>query len=370
MASCIKIIKAQTITFVDIHHSQLTIQETYMHRCLELAKQGVGNVAPNPIVGAVLVHNEKIIGEGYHQQYGGFHAEVNCINSVKEQEKDKISSSTLYVSLEPCSHFGKTPPCTDLIIANKISGVVIGCRDPFKEVDGKGIEKLKTAGVKVIVGILEKECQQLNKRFFTFYTKHRPYIILKWAETGNGKIAANGTDRLLISNEQTNRLVHKWRSEEVSILVGTNTVLLDDPELTTRNWPGSSPIRLVIDMDLKLPSSLKIFNDKQRTVIFNKVKHEENDHLVYYQVTEDVNLVHQIVNALYQMKIQSVIVEGGARLLQSFIDEEMWDEVRIIKNEELIINNGLNAPIFIDRNADEEIKILDDSIKIYNHELG
>ena len=348
----------------------MTTHETYMHRCLELAKQGAGYVAPNPMVGAVLVHDGKIIGEGYHQQYGGPHAEVNCMNSVGEQYKDKISRSVLYVSLEPCSHFGKTPPCTDLIIANKIPEVVIGCRDPFKEVDGKGIEKLKAAGIKVVYGIFEDQCQQLNKRFFTFHTKHRPYVILKWAETGNGKIATNGAERLLISNEQTNRLVHKWRSEEASILVGTNTALLDDPELTTRNWSGPSPIRSVVDMDLKLPSSLKIFNDKQRTIIFNNIKHEEKDHLIYYQVTEDVSLVHQIVNALYQMKIQSVIVEGGARLLQSFIDEEMWDEARIIKNEELIINNGLAAPELEIKNAKQEIKILGDSIKIYNHELG
>jgi diaminohydroxyphosphoribosylaminopyrimidine deaminase/5-amino-6-(5-phosphoribosylamino)uracil reductase len=363
------------------------------------------------MVGTVLVHEEKIIGEGYHQQYGGPHAEVNCINSVSEQDKDKISSSVLYVSLEPCSHFGKTPPCTDLIITNKIPEVVIGCRDPFKEVDGKGIERLKAAGVKVIDRILEKECQQLNKRFFTFYTKYRPYIILKWAETADGKIAPSNSPeggeshaqpslneetslkkeistsedgvlvaspnggsrkgaRLYISNEQTSRLVHKWRSEEASILVGTNTALLDDPELTTRNWKGPSPIRLVVDMDLKLPLTLKIFNDKQRTVIFNTVKHEGQDTLVYYQVTEDVSLVHQIVNALYQMKIQSVIVEGGTRLLQSFIDEKMWDEVRKIKNEELKINNGLAAPELEIRNADEEIRILGDTIKFYNHELG
>ncbi|HEY5967381.1 MAG TPA: bifunctional diaminohydroxyphosphoribosylaminopyrimidine deaminase/5-amino-6-(5-phosphoribosylamino)uracil reductase RibD [Chitinophagaceae bacterium] len=350
--------------------SRLLTPDFFMHRCLELAKQGIGYVAPNPMVGAVLAHDGKIIGEGFHQQYGGPHAEVNCMNSIKEQDKGKISSSVLYVSLEPCSHFGKTPPCSDLIIRNQIKEVVIGCRDPFNEVDGKGIEKLKTAGVKVIVGILEKECQQLNKRFFTFHTKHRPYIVLKWAETGDGKIAAKGTERLLISNKQTNRLVHKWRSEEASILVGTNTALLDDPELTARNWPGSSPIRLVVDVDLKLPSTLKIFNDKQRTVIFNAFKHEEQNNLVYYQVTEDVNLVHQIVNALYQMKIQSVIVEGGARLLQSFIDEEMWDEARIIKNDELIINNGLSAPELKIKNEYEEIKILGDSIKIYNHELG
>jgi len=341
-----------------------------MYRCLELAKQGAGYVAPNPMVGAVLVYNEKIIGEGFHQQYGGPHAEVNCINSVKKESKDKISSSVLYVSLEPCSHFGKTPPCTDLIIANQIPEVVIGCRDPFKEVDGKGIEKLKAAGVKVIYRVLEKECQQLNKRFFTFHIKHRPYIILKWAETADGKIASDGANRLLISNEQTNRLIHKWRSEEASILVGTHTALLDNPELTTRNWNGPSPIRLVIDMDLKLPSTLKIFNGKQRTVIFNTVLHEEKDNLIYYQVTEDVNLVHQIVNALYQMKIQSVLVEGGARLLQSFIDEEMWDETRIIKNEKLIINNGLSAPELKTGLLDEESMILNDSIKIYQNELG
>ena len=341
-----------------------------MHRCLELAKSGAGYVAPNPMVGAVLVHEEKIIGEGYHQQYGEPHAEVNCINSVSQQDKNNVSSSVLYVSLEPCSHFGKTPPCADLIIANQIPEVVIGCRDPFKDVDGKGIEKLKAAGVRVIYGILEKECEQLNKRFFTFHQKHRPYIILKWAETADGKIAGDRASRLLISNEQTNRLVHKWRSEEASILIGTNTALLDDPELTTRNWSGPSPIRLVVDMDLKLPATLKIFNGKQRTIIFNTVKHEEQDNLIYYQVTEDVSLVHQMINALYQVRIQSVLVEGGARLLQSFIDEEMWDETRIIKNEELRINNGLAAPELMLEEADQEMKILNDSIKIYQNELG
>jgi diaminohydroxyphosphoribosylaminopyrimidine deaminase/5-amino-6-(5-phosphoribosylamino)uracil reductase len=337
-----------------------------MHRCLQLAKEGAGHVAPNPMVGAVLVHESKIIGEGYHKKYGDPHAEVNCLNSVKEEEKSLIPQSTLYVSLEPCVHFGKTPPCTDLIIANRIPEVVIGCRDPFSEVNGKGIEKLKAAGVKVIEGVLEKESKQLNKRFFTFHTQHRPYIILKWAETADRKIAANGTERLFISNEQTNRLVHKWRSEEASILIGTNTALSDDPELTTRFWNGPSPVRAVIDTDLRLPPSLKIFNGKQRTIIFNTVKHEDKEDLLYYQVTEDVDLVHQIVNALYQLKIQSVLVEGGARLLQSFIDENLWDEIRIIKNEKLIINNGLAAPEVGFKNDNEKIKILDDSIKIYS----
>ena len=358
-------IKAQTTTFVFIQNVQLTDHEKYMHRCLELAEKGSGYVAPNPMVGAILVHDGKIIGEGYHQQYGQAHAEVNCINSVDKGNKHRIKNSILYVSLEPCAHFGKTPPCTDLIIANQIPDVVIGCRDPFKEVDGKGIENLKTAGVNVVYGILEKECQQLNKRFFTYHTQHRPYIILKWAETGDRKIAGNGTGRLYISNEQTNRLVHKWRSEEASILVGTNTALLDDPELTSRNWKGPSPIRLVVDMDLKLPFSLKIFNAKQKTIVFNTIKHEENPNLNFYQVTEDVSLVHQIVNALYQLKIQSLIVEGGAKLLQSFIEEGMWDEARVIKNDKLIIQHGLAAPELPVRDAKQDIKILNDSINTY-----
>jgi diaminohydroxyphosphoribosylaminopyrimidine deaminase/5-amino-6-(5-phosphoribosylamino)uracil reductase len=381
-----------------------------MQRCLELAARGAGFVAPNPMVGAVLGHDDRIIGEGWHQRYGEAHAEVNCIASVKQEDKNLISQSTLYVSLEPCAHFGKTPPCADLIIKKKIPKVVIGCRDPFKEVDGKGIEKLKAAGVEVEVGISEFECKDLNKRFFTFYTQHRPFIILKWAQTGDGKIAASlnpsegrtsdsdktkidyssqiihqnettpviaesrnppsegreaAVQRLLISNEYSNRLVHQWRSEEASILIGTNTALLDDPELTTRLWPGPSPIRLVVDMDLKLPSTLKIFNQQGRTIIFNTVKHEDKGNVSYYKVMNDVSLVHQMMNALYQLKIQSVLVEGGAKLLQSFIDEGMWDEARVIKNEKLIINNGLNAPVLKETKKVFRQKLLSDTIEIY-----
>ncbi len=336
-----------------------------MHRCLQLAKLGAGNVAPNPMVGAVLVNSGLIIGEGYHKKFGEAHAEVNCLDSVKEENKRLIPESVLYVSLEPCSHFGKTPPCTDLIIKNKIPKVVIGCKDPSKEV--KGLGKLKAAGVEVSLasGKMEEECKELNKRFFAFHTQHRPYIILKWAETADGKIAGEGITRLQISNEQSNRLVHKWRSEEASILIGTITALLDDPELTTRNWSGPSPLRLVVDMDLKLPASLKIFNGKQRTVIFNTVKHGDEGVLIYYQVTEGVSLVHQIVNALYHLRIQSVLVEGGARLLQSFIDDGSWDEARVIKNEKLIINNGLAAPELPEVTPKESTTILDDSVNFF-----
>lgn len=336
-----------------------------MHRCLQLAKLGAGNVAPNPMVGSVLVYNDRIIGEGYHQKYGEAHAEPNCIASVSEEDNQLISSSTLYVSLEPCVHFGKTPPCTDLIIKNRIQKVVIGCRDPFKEVNGKGIEKLKSAGIDVDYGVMEKECTELNKRFFGFHTQHRPYIILKWAQTANGKIAGRGSDRLFISNDFTNRLVHKWRSEEAAILIGTNTALMDDPSLTTSSWTGNSPIRLVVDMDLRLPPHLKVFNGEERTIVFNKIKHEERSALSFYQVTEDVSLVHQITNALYQLKIQSVIVEGGARLLQSFIDEGIWDEARVITNQELMVNNGLSAPQFISASKTGEEKIFTDRVEYF-----
>lgn len=394
-----------------------TAHEIYMHRCLQLARLGAGIVAPNPMVGSVLVHTNKIMGEGYHRVYGGAHAEVDCINSVKGENEALISQSTLYVSLEPCAHFGKTPPCTDLIIKNKIGKVVVGCRDPFFQVNGKGIEKLQAAGVEVIIAVLEEECKDLNKRFFIFHKERRPYIILKWAETGDGKIALPSNSRsvgeprsqtseaitnkgrvkvevsakmdspigrgreeasrLSISNEQTNRLVHKWRSEEMAILVGTNTAFLDDPYLTTRLWPGRDPIRMVIDMHLQLPESLHLFDGKTPTIVFNLHKHtlplekisstdSESSSVGYYQVTEDVSLVHQIVNALHYLNIQSVIVEGGAQLLQSFIDDGSWDEARVITNEHLIIANGLAAPVLRNHKLVSTQNILTDIVRFYN----
>jgi len=223
--------------------------------------------------------------------------------------------------------------------------VVIGCRDPFPVVDGKGIEKLKAAGVTITHPILEEEARLLNKRFIGFVTRHRPYIILKWAQTADGKIGHEDHSRLLISNEFTNRLTHKWRSEEAAILVGTNTALYDDPALTNRLWHGPSPVRMVIDMDLRLPDSLQLFDRQVKTIVFNKVKHEEHENLIYYQVTEDVSIVHQVVHALYQLKVLSVLVEGGARLLQSFIDEGIWDEIRIITNKQLVSTSGIRAPV-------------------------
>jgi diaminohydroxyphosphoribosylaminopyrimidine deaminase / 5-amino-6-(5-phosphoribosylamino)uracil reductase len=336
-----------------------------MQRCIELAKLGAGSVAPNPMVGAVLVYKERIIGEGYHRQYGHAHAEVNCINAVAEEDKVLIPKSTIYVSLEPCAHFGKTPPCADLIIAKKIPTVVIGCRDPFKEVNGKGIEKLLAAGVEVICPVLEDECKELNKRFFTFHTLHRPYIVLKWAQTASGIIGNDDHSRLLISNEFTNHLVHKWRSEEAAILVGTNTALFDDPSLTTRLWKGNNPIRLVLDMDLRLPASLQLFDGSIRTIVFNSLKHGEAGNLLYYLVTKDVSIVHQICNALYQLNIQSVLVEGGTQLLQSFIDENMYDEIRIITNTDLETATGIPAPGAENRVLQHSIQLQSDTVHFY-----
>ena len=339
--------------------------ETYMHRCLQLAQLGQGYVAPNPMVGAVLVHNNRIIGEGYHKIYGQAHAEVNCINSVAEEDRALIQHSTMYVSLEPCSHFGKTPPCADLIIQHKIPHVVVGCVDPFPQVSGKGIERLRSNGVEVITGVLEQECKELNKRFITYVTQHRPYIVLKWAQSANGRMARADRARFAISNDRSRRLVHKWRSQEASILVGTNTAFFDDPELTNRFWYGPHPVRLIVDMELRLPSSLKIFDRQVKTIIFNTLKHEELENLHYYQVTADVNLIHQVVNALYQMKIQSVLVEGGARLLQSFIDENMWDEIRTITNEELIMDEGIAAPVFANTQKVTTQRLLADRLDIF-----
>ena len=337
-----------------------------MRRCIELALLGAANVAPNPMVGAVLVHNNRIIGEGWHQQFGAPHAEVNCINSVVETDIPLIPGSTLYVSLEPCTHFGKTPPCSDLIIQKKISKVIIGCRDLFEEVNGKGIEKLKNAGIEVINGVLEEECKELNKRFFTFHTKQRPYIILKWAQTADGKIAADGKQRLLISNEYTNHLVHQWRSEEAAILVGTNTALLDDPSLTNRLWTGKNPVRMVLDMSLRLPSHLKLFNQQQRTIVFNGLKQEENENVLYSQINPDDDINQQILDVSYKLKLQSILVEGGTKLVQSFIAKGLWDEARIISNEELVISNGLAAPSLNNHPVKTE-KIYSDTIRYYTN---
>lgn len=337
----------------------------YMLRCVELARQGSSAVAPNPMVGAVLVHGQRIIGEGWHEVYGGPHAEVNCIRSVQPQDHHLIPSATMYVSLEPCAHFGRTPPCADLIIAQKIPKVVVGSLDPFPDVNGKGIAKLRAAGVSVETGVATEACEALNRRFFTFHRQHRPYIVLKWAESANRKIAANGDDRLLITNTLSNRLVHQWRSEESAILVGTKTALLDDPALTNRLWTGRNPIRLVIDMRLTLPEHLHVFDGQSPTIIFNTLRHDVEGQLKFYQVTEDVDLVDQILNALYVLNIQSVLVEGGAKTLQSFLDKDCWDEIRVLTNTSLHVDQGLPAPAVPVYGKKETLTLLNDLVTIY-----
>ena len=335
-----------------------------MSRCIQLAKLGAGNVAPNPMVGGVLVYENKIIGEGYHQRFGEAHAEVNCINNVAEENKSLIEKSTMYVSLEPCAHHGKTPPCSDLIIQKKIKKVIVGCQDIFKEVAGKGIEKLGNAGVEVITGVLEHECRDLNRRFFTFHQKQRPYIILKWAQSANGKIGSDGNERILISSDYSNRLVHKWRSEEAAILVGTNTILKDDPSLTTRLWKGNNPVRVVIDKELKIASSFKIFNEEAKTIVFTVLKNAAEKNVQFIKLNRQ-SFLKEMLHSLFENNIQSVLVEGGTKTLQSFIDIGLWDEARIITNETMVVEGGIDAPQIKDFSLIHLEKYFTDSITYF-----
>ncbi|MBJ2175331.1 bifunctional diaminohydroxyphosphoribosylaminopyrimidine deaminase/5-amino-6-(5-phosphoribosylamino)uracil reductase RibD [Aureibaculum sp. A20] len=323
----------------------MKIHEKYIKRCLELAKNGLGLTRPNPMVGCVIICDDAIIGEGFTSPYGGNHAEVNAINSVVD--KSKLQKSTLYVSLEPCNHFGKTPPCSDLIVKHKLQKVVVGCVDPFEAVAGKGIEKLRKSGCEVIVGILENECIALNHRFFTFHNKKRPFIVLKWAETSGGFIAPAKrvvkNEPVWITNRYSRQLVHKWRAEEPAILVGTNTVLQDNPKLDVRDWAGENPLRLVLDKELRFPESCHVLDGGNKTVVFNEVENREEQSLVYRKIDFSENVPRQICDYLYQNEIQSVLVEGGAKTLQSFIDANLWDEARVFVGNSTFYE-GVKAP--------------------------
>jgi diaminohydroxyphosphoribosylaminopyrimidine deaminase/5-amino-6-(5-phosphoribosylamino)uracil reductase len=331
----------------------LTIHETYIKRCLKIAKNGLSTTRPNPMVGAVVVYNDKIIGEGFTSPYGGNHAEVNAINSV--EDKTLLSKSTIYVTLEPCSHFGKTPPCSDLIVKHKIPEVVIGCIDDNPEVSGKGIAKLEASGCKVTVGVLQSECKSHHKRFFTFHNKKRPYIILKWAETRDRFMAPKSKDEqkpIWITNTYSRQLVHKWRTEEQAILVGTNTVIKDNPSLTVRNWKGQHPIRVVLDREQKLSSDFNVFNNSAETIKITKRDIDFNK-----------PIATQIADVLFKENINSIIIEGGAKTLQTFIDENLWDEARVfIGNTEF--KEGVIAPKFSGRLISES-RIEEDILKIY-----
>lgn len=344
----------------------MTQYEYYLKQCLDLAVLGTGKVSPNPMVGCVIVCDDKIIGRGYHIAYGQAHAEVNAINDVFEHFKNAeelLKKSTIYVNLEPCSHFGKTPPCADLIISHQIPKVVIGCRDPFPEINGKGIEKLRNSGVEVIENILEKESYFLNIRFFTRISKHRPYIILKWAETANGYFAPLNGSQKWISSEESKKLVHRWRSEEDAILIGKNTALTDNPRLNVREYEGRNPIRIVIDRNLELPSDLNLFDQSQKTIVFNQKKTDINGKIKYLEIENFDYLAQLISYQLYLMDVQSLIVEGGKETLELFINAGLWDEARVFVSSDTW-QDGIIAPK-INNSPVESQKIGPDTLNIY-----
>jgi len=330
-----------------------------MCRCLQLARMGEGYTAPNPMVGALLVCDGKIVGEGYHEKYGHAHAEPNAIHSVKDPEL--LKKSTLYVTLEPCSHYGKTPPCANLIVRSGIPRVVIGTLDPNPKVSGNGVRILREAGVDVVVGILKNDCHELNKRFFIYQNEKRPFVLLKWAQTKDGfidKIRLDQTEQpLLISNEITRQLTHKTRAENQAILVSTNTVILDNPSLTVRNWSGRNPVRVIIDRQGRIPKYYRIFNAEAKTLVFTEKESAESENVEFIHVVFDDQCLESILKCLYERNINSLLVEGGASILKSFIDAGLWDEANIEVSGQTIGNSGVKAP---------EISLQLTDIKMFN----
>ncbi|MGL4326484.1 MAG: bifunctional diaminohydroxyphosphoribosylaminopyrimidine deaminase/5-amino-6-(5-phosphoribosylamino)uracil reductase RibD [Tannerellaceae bacterium] len=326
----------------------MQIEEKYMRRCIILARNGAGFVSPNPMVGAVVVCDDKIIGEGYHAKCGEAHAEVNAIASV--HDKELLKRSTIYVSLEPCSHHGKTPPCAELIIKMQIPRVVVGSKDPFPQVAGRGIAMLRAAGIEVVEGVLKNECDELNKTFMHCHTAKRPFVLLKWAQTADGymdykRMSEDQKKPLILSNEESRREVHKLRSEFDAIMVGTTTALLDNPSLTVRYWSGRNPIRIVLDQNLDLPKDLHLFDGGVTTLVINEIKNsKEGSGLEYIRMDFSLNLLSQLLAELQRRKIESLMVEGGCVLLQSFIDERLWDEARV-EYAPFCIGNGVPAPM-------------------------
>ena len=338
--------------------------EHYIKRCLEISKLGIGTTRPNPSVGAVLVVDDRIIGEGFTSPYGGNHAEVNAISTVRDSSL--LATATMYVTLEPCSHFGKTPPCADLIIKSEIKKVVIGCIDSNVLVAGKGVERLQNAGCEVIVGVLEKECKAHHKRFFTFQTKKRPFIILKWAQTLDAYVAPKNRATqapVWITKEVSRQLVHKWRSEEQAILVGTTTVLDDNPGLDVRYWNGENPVRIVIDKELKISTNLKVYDGSVKTIFINGRSTSVKGAIFFEKINFLKPIAIQICAVLFKHNIQSLIVEGGTKTIQTFIDENLWDEARVFSGE-VHFNDGVNAPKFDVIPTNKE-NIKGDTLKTY-----
>ncbi len=348
----------------------VNIHEKYIKRCIQLAKNGLGTTYPNPLVGSVIVLNDKIIGEGWHKKAGEPHAEVHAINAVKD--KSLLKKATIYVSLEPCSHFGKTPPCANLIVESGIKKVVIGIIDSNSKVSGKGVKHLMENGCKVVVGVLEQECYNLNKRFFTYHKYKRPFIVLKWAETADGfidKLRNENSDNSpnWISNSYSQQLVHKMRAEEQAILVGTNTALNDNPSLTVRNWTGENPFRIVLDKNAKIPANYNLLDAAAKTIVFSEVKHiiDSYQNIIFERIDFSKNVPEQICKVLYNYEIQSVIIEGGKQTLQSFIAANLWDEAVVFIGA-IKFNEGLKAPKF-KKAPFKTLSILNDTLNMYKN---
>ncbi|SFH50475.1 bifunctional diaminohydroxyphosphoribosylaminopyrimidine deaminase/5-amino-6-(5-phosphoribosylamino)uracil reductase RibD [Pedobacter insulae] len=341
--------------------------EIYMQRCLELAKLGMGKVSPNPMVGCVIVHENQIIGEGYHQKYGEAHAEVNAVNEVLlkfgDEANNLLKNATAYVNLEPCAHFGKTPPCADLLVRHRLKKVVIGNTDPFAGVSGKGIAKLKDAGIEVALGVLADKCTWLNRRFFTRIQHQRPFIILKWAQTANGYFAPLDGSRRWITGAAAKQLTHLWRSEEDAILVGKKTALIDNPQLTNRSIAGKNPIRIIIDRGLSIPLTYNVYNEEAKTIIFNELKTEVKANIHFVQMEDmEFYLAQKVAFQLYLMDIQSVIIEGGTHILNQFITGNLWDEARIFTSS-TTWEDGIHSPV-IKGDIIENIKVGDDQLTV------
>lgn len=348
----------------------MTENQKFMSRCIALAQLGAGTTSPNPMVGAVIVWKDKIIGEGYTSPYGGAHAEVNAVNAVKltygeETALDMLKGSTVYVSLEPCAHYGKTPPCADMLIDLGVPKVVIGCADPFAKVNGLGIQKLREAGIAVEVGVMEAECRFVNRRFFTRIKENRPYIILKWAETKDGFFAPEDGSQRWISNKVSKQLTHKWRSEEDAILIGTATALIDDPMLDNRLWSGKSPKRVLIDKKLAVPTTNRLFENSQTDlIVFNEEKTEWDGRLKYIALENfDLYLPQNILYQLYLMDVQSVIIEGGTKTLDMFISAGLWDEARVIVGD-VTWGSGIPAPV-LGKSPQVEKQVATDALRLY-----
>jgi diaminohydroxyphosphoribosylaminopyrimidine deaminase/5-amino-6-(5-phosphoribosylamino)uracil reductase len=339
------VFQEKVVLLLNKEQKKMVVEEKYMARCIELARGGEGNTAPNPMVGAVIVHKGKIIGEGFHRKCGEAHAEVNAVASVRDEAL--LRDSTIYVSLEPCSHYGKTPPCAELIIRKGIPRVVVGTLDPFPEVSGRGVRMLREAGIEVVTGVLEEEARALNPAFMTFQIRKRPYVYLKWAQSADGFMDIRREDAsvpsVLLSSAETLRRVHRLRSEVAAIMVGTRTALLDNPSLTVRHWAGRSPVRVVLDRTLKLPVGSHLLDGAVPTLVFTAVEVESRPNVEYVQIDFGQEVLSQVLQYLYGQNLNSLMVEGGAELLESFLDAGLWDEAWV-ETAPVVLGAGVKAP--------------------------